>query len=368
MRLLSCLLLVLATTACTQDSMSTPVSEEDRLSELGVFGVGFRREELTYTAPESSEPRVIEVAAWYPTAARGDANVRYSFRASGVALLDAEPEEGPFPTVVFSHGNQALNDVSSFLMEHLASHGWLVLAPNHTGNTSRDRLRGDRPTSLLYLPAKDVSHVLDHYSSDLQALVGETVIVLGHSFGGYNTFSLAGATYSIDALIEACAAGTARDDYCAELTPEAIAIFREGLRDSRIDAIVAMAGGNADLFSPDGIGDIEIPVLQMVAEEDGHPAGSQDENAYWPNLRATPRTYINFLTGGHNNFTDACLSPLPLRCGMDVDAEEMQRLVKFFTLAFMQDRLPENVDNLSPLESYMPPAWVEIYRSAAMGP
>ena len=162
--------------------------------------------------------------------------------------------------------------------------------------------------------------------------------------------------------MEACEAGTARDDYCAELTPEAIAVFREGLLDSRVDAIVAMAGGNADLFSPEGIGDINIPVLQMVAEEDGHPAGSQNENAYWPHLMATPRTYINFLTGGHNNFTDACLSPLPLRCGADVDAEEMQRLVKLYVLAFLQQREGDQAGPEDFLRQYTPPDWVELFR------
>ena len=165
MRLSCWCLLFLVLAGCTQEATAPPLTDEERLSQSGDYGVGFTRQELSYAAPETTEPRVIEVAIWYPTRDEGAANVRYSFRSSEVALLDAAPVEGPFPTAVFSHGNQALNDVSSFLMEHLASHGWLVLAPNHTGNTSRDRLSGDRTTSLLYLPAKDVSHVLDHYSS-----------------------------------------------------------------------------------------------------------------------------------------------------------------------------------------------------------
>lgn len=49
---------------------------------------------------------------------------------------------GPFPLVVYSHGNGGLRYVSAFLTEHLASHGFIVVAPDHVGNTAIDSFAG----------------------------------------------------------------------------------------------------------------------------------------------------------------------------------------------------------------------------------
>ena len=54
-----------------------------------------------------------------------------------MAYLDAEPAlGGPWPIILFSHGNQGIKEQSFFLTEHLASHGYLVVAPDHQYNTA----------------------------------------------------------------------------------------------------------------------------------------------------------------------------------------------------------------------------------------
>ncbi len=69
------------------------------------------------------------------------------------------PAAGDFPLVIYSHGNGGLRYVSAFLTEHLASHGFVVMAPDHTGNTAstsssappNDRPGRDRPPARTWL-------------------------------------------------------------------------------------------------------------------------------------------------------------------------------------------------------------------------
>ncbi len=50
--------------------------------------------------------------------------------------------EGPFPVVVFSHGNQSNSIDYVYTLEGVASHGFIVAAPDHFNNT-RDDVRID---------------------------------------------------------------------------------------------------------------------------------------------------------------------------------------------------------------------------------
>src|SRR5205085_1737142 len=47
---------------------------------------------------------------------------------------------GRFPVLGFSHGSSVFPRDYSVLAEHLASHGYIVVAPRHTGNSTPDFL------------------------------------------------------------------------------------------------------------------------------------------------------------------------------------------------------------------------------------
>src|SRR5438876_152784 len=65
------------------------------------------------------------------------------------AVRDAAVQPGRYPLVVYSHTSLGHRRQSSFLCTHLASHGYVVAAADHTGNTFGDLVaRANAGTTL----------------------------------------------------------------------------------------------------------------------------------------------------------------------------------------------------------------------------
>ncbi|EDM79197.1 hypothetical protein PPSIR1_27563 [Plesiocystis pacifica SIR-1] len=119
--------------------------------------------------------------------------------APASALVDMAELGDSLPTVVFSHCHGCTRFSSFSLAEHLASHGFLVAAVNHTGNTlfeALDETLLPLDASTLDLRADDVRRVIDELldpgAVELpEALVGvadeQRLGVFGHSFGAITT-------------------------------------------------------------------------------------------------------------------------------------------------------------------------------------
>lgn len=301
------------------------------LESPGPYAVGYRTYTIEYATPLESNTRSSFVAAWYPATSAEGERPFYTLRTSEVAAVDAPPADlGPLPVVVFSHGHQAYAAAMSHLMEHLASHGFLAIAPTHTGNTFVD---GDnRTTEIYYLRTFDIRAALDFFQGleddPLAGLAADRVAVSGHSFGGYTAYALAGATYAIDTLEEECRAGTGPRSFCSTMTSSKADVFRGGLDDPRVSAVVSVDPGDFDLFG-EGVREIDAPILHMAAE--------MSEDRYWPVLDGDVTRL--FLKGGdHNDFTDACSTGLTIRCS-DLPPESVWRPVRTVTLAFLRKHL-----------------------------
>ena len=287
----------------------------DRLEELGEPGrhaVGYRSYDFEYTPPGAAEPRRLEAAVWYPTdVTEGRAPSYFLFPAENV-VLNAPPKDlGPLPVLVFSHGHQGYAENSGFLMEHFASHGFVVVAPTHTGNTFDD---GEfRDTSIYYLRGHDVSAALDFMRAlpaddPLAGAFGEPVALAGHSFGGYTAYGVGGATFDLAGLDARCEGfvDSGNGGPCTSLTDEARARFSEGTHDPRFGVVISMAAGDFPMFGAAGVAAVQVPVLQMTAEDDGYPANAPEQDDYWMALDGPHDRRVNVVGGTHNTFTDAC--------------------------------------------------------------
>ena len=58
------------------------------------------------------------------------------------AVMNAKARSGTFPLVVFSHGYGGERRQSTFFCTHLASHGYVIAAMDHVGNTTVELLSG----------------------------------------------------------------------------------------------------------------------------------------------------------------------------------------------------------------------------------
>ncbi len=315
----------------TPDDTAVEPTPQERLAQLrapGPYRAGYREVTVTYDAMLGGEGRQLRTGIWFPTDASSGGEVRYrgTFPAPDV-LDDPEPAAGPFPTIAFSHGTGVHAEVSGRIMSHLATHGYVVVAPEHAGDTL---LSGDRTTPIYAWRPTDVTAALDHVlTSDLPA--SEPVGAIGHSFGGYTTHSLAGATYD-EALLGECLDGSDTSFYCSEMDADWAGAFRAGFRDERPVAFLTMAPGDWRLHKS-GLGAIDRPLLHLSGALDQNVG--PDNDPIWQDLPDRDDVVrLHLPNGGHSTFTDAAgvfdTSP------GELDAETSFDITRTYALAWME--------------------------------
>lgn len=276
----------------------------------GPFPVGvttIRMQDDSRTDPLLNAPRPLLVEVWYPAAesARNAPPAKFTDfflggkdvqmntiltlafrfnitemdrRFKTLAVRDADIAEGKFPLLVFSHGNGGMRSQSTFWCDHMASHGYIVVAPDHTRNACATSFNGKvipydnagRPQAALDRP-KDVSFLIDQFerlntdgTSKFNGHVdAENIGVAGHSFGGFTAMAAQA-------------------------------------QDPRVDAIAPMAG-----VVPEGVTSSHIPLLLFVATEDDtiNEKGNAGARAFFDATKA-PKYLVEFRDGGHYTFSD----------------------------------------------------------------
>ena len=139
------------------------------------------------------------------------------------AVRDATPRRGRHPLVAFSHGYGGHRRQSTFLCTHLASHGFVVAAVDHTGNTMLEVVRGvmtlrsggtlPHPDTVLrefvVLRPADVSFAIDHVLGTDGLVDADRIGMAGHSFGGWTTLTTTARDRRIRAALPLAPAGGA---------------------------------------------------------------------------------------------------------------------------------------------------------------
>ncbi len=239
----------------------------------GPYAVGVRSDVFT----DAARDRVLPVELWYPaTDAYAGQDLadptrdRYEVlpglpAVTQDAVRDATPRAGRWPLVVFSHGYGGHRRQSTFLCTHLASHGYVVVAPDHTGNTTADEMAdllaaqtggpvrepaailrefvGKRPADAVFV----VDQVLAG-AGDLAALVDRRrVAVAGHSFGGWTSLVTAARDARIRAALPLAPAG-GRANIAAQVLTDTV----EVPEDRGVPTLLVVADGDC-LLPLDGM-------------------------------------------------------------------------------------------------------------------
>ena len=192
-------------------------------------------------------------------------------------------ESGPFPLILFSHGNGGVRFQNYTLACWLASHGFIFAAPDHTENAAFTTLPDDLVIFNPLLIGKDV---LDR-PQDLQ-LVMDTLFAFNERGSGdllegaIDTGRVAVAGHSLGGL----------------------AVMTLVQVDQRIRAGLDMAGPWISLAIPG----LRVPMMYMIGLEDktvGVPYNPFIVDVY--EHSPPPKFLLEFPEGGHFTFTDACV-------------------------------------------------------------
>ena len=298
-----------------QNRIDATRPDDPALAAMGPHVVGVRS--LTLTDPARPDvlastealvvaPRVLAAEFWYPAADGTQPGSAYEtilrdgvtpVVLHGQAARDAAPGAGgPYPLVVISHGYPGNRLLLSHLGEHLASHGYAVLALDHTDSTYADQAAFG---STLYNRPLDQAFAIDAIAAhpDLGALVdaGRTAVI-GYSMGGYGALVFGGAGLIAPIVDQPFAPPQRLLAAHVAGTPE-----HEALPDPRVRAMIAIGpwGMNYGLWNAEGLAGLRVPTLFM--------AGSMDTVSGYDAIRAifegavnTDRHLLTFENAGHN--------------------------------------------------------------------
>jgi len=292
------------------------------IDKAGPFKVGHRAREVTYTPPGNTGPRTINVELWYPSLDAEGESAKYLGIFTDPDVFEgasmAPPLNGKdYPVHVYSHGSSGYAAASPRLAHHFASHGWVFVAPNHLGNTLGSPEGKDRPITLYYQRASDVSASLDMLQTELAGKARTSRVVLsGHSFGGYTGWAVGGATFDVAAIQAKCDSGA----YTKGCRPEDLEVFKKGVADPRVVAVIPMAGGNVDMFS--SFDAAKRPYLVMSGTEDTGASGQP----IYDKVSTLDLTWLEFVGGCHQLFAAGGCPKFAEKVGWS--------LVNYYSLAF----------------------------------
>ncbi len=281
--------------AAETTTTESPPPAELALLDLGPFDVGV----ATITVAAEHRERPLTVDVWFPLADGTDLPAhQYTFLPgvyyeSPVAVTaDAEriSDGGPFPLVVYSHGSGGLRWIHSDYTETLASHGHVVVAPDHIGNTAFE---------LVADSADPVEEIARNRPADVQAVIdamvgpsaevptpiaervdGERIAVTGHSFGGFTSYAVVAGYENPTGSVPA---------------------------DPRVDAVITLAPAASEALLDDAaLMAVTVPSMVIVGTDDKTTPIDPNVERPWELAPGRPAYRVELLSAEHQTFTDVC--------------------------------------------------------------
>ncbi|MBU2876681.1 MULTISPECIES: alpha/beta hydrolase family protein [Aliiglaciecola] len=263
------------------------------LSKNGEYKVGVKtikvinKNQLELTNFTATKDRSLTLEVWYPAqldskqtlASYNDVTRAHNaFSLQGEAYRDAPAlSKGKFPIVILSHGYTGYRSIMFYMGEHLASHGYVVAAIDHTDSTNADIDFENNPgggfLSTLFNRSRDQQFVLDYFSKDnsslWQIIDTNQASVIGYSMGGYGAINTVGGCYNFTSN------GLQNIGFPENLTKSLLPLLNfcnagRSLVDPKWKAMVALApwGQEHNVHHANSLASIDVPSLYIVGDED----------------------------------------------------------------------------------------------------
>ncbi len=242
---------------------------------------------------------------WYPAAKGTAAGCSYQTITRGLApavlhgsaARDAKAAAGRYPLVVISHGWPGNRHLLAHLGEHLASHGYFVVAPDHPDSLYQDQSFFG---ATLYHRPRDQARVLAAYLAGEAPLAehaqAENAAVVGYSMGGYGALVLGGAGLAPNTAGRSTAPPGGWLAEHVEGHPALTALFPPNLR-----TIITFGpwGRHKEMWDPSGLAGLKIPVFVLAGSRDD-TSGYEGMRAIWAEATGVSRRLLTFVNAGHN--------------------------------------------------------------------
>lgn len=198
----------------------------------GPFPVGAR----TIQAVDVVRKRLFPCEIWYPAVGEHAgqdiaSGTRDTFTVPShdvprgqMAVRNAATHPGRYPLIIFSHPSGSHRRAATFLCTHLASHGYVVAALDHSEvvagelasrNGETDAQKSARVEAVIANRVPDIRFILDHLLSR-EALGAEAGLdpaeigIVGHSFGGWTALAATDIERRIRAVVALAPGGSSQ--------------------------------------------------------------------------------------------------------------------------------------------------------------
>jgi len=272
-----------------------------------------------FDAPaQNSSQQAIHVVLFYPTQDSAKSIPMGPFTPT--VAINGKPDAIVKGLIVLSHGTGGSELGHSGLAQALAKNGYLVAAIKHPGDNWQDQSLFSVPGGYYFSERpRQASRVIDAILSDPEwkprisvDAHGPRVGAVGHSAGGYTVLALAGGVPDLMRIASHCKTDSDDPIFCSMgrrvTNSGAVKISFEGMRDSRVRAVAALAPMGV-VFSAQSLATISIPTTIYAGDKDTFLVPVY--HAEWVRQNVVKADHHAIQNAGHYAFMDTPSMPIP---------------------------------------------------------